>query len=480
MKRVGHVYEQMAVWENIVEAENVSTKRKCRNFGVKRHMAERWKNLCEIQCNVLSHNMHTGEYKHEMRVSGQDKLRDIAKLHFHPSHIQHQLLTLMADRRIDKALIRHTYASRKGYGQTAAALRIKQYLREHLGEGLWYAQGDIRKYYENIPHALLRQHFERLFKDREFIDVFIEPFEKFGDTGRGIPLGIRPSQLAGNVCLMGLDRFATEELKCSGYTRYLDDFVFFGKTKGEVKRKMKRIEKYLSDIGFAIHVPKIHRVSEGLDMLGYVYDGTRNDMFWRKSDKRRWLKRRARLTNRRRIREVDDAAWGMLKWGNRHCKRLFVIKTGRQGKKYQKYMGVSFNRSGIQRTQRKDAYGNPYIEAPKATMDMIGGKPVEVRQVVRGIKTANGENRYALRIFFMGGEYKFIANASAIKTFCDDMTANHVTKYRTVFFDRGGRKYDVDVEQTEILEVDGRAVEETADGKVIFTDTNEEVTFNKQ
>lgn len=469
----------MAVWENIVEAENVSTKRKGNNFGVKRHKAERWKNLCEIQQNILSHTMRTGEYKHELRVSGQDKLRDIAKLHFHPSHIQHQLLTLMADRRVDKALIRHTYASRKGYGQTAAALHIEAYLRKHRGEPIWYGQGDICKYYENIPHSLLRHNLGHMFKDECFIDAFIEPFERFSDTGRGIPLGIRPSPLAVNICLMGLDRLATEGLKCEGYTRYLDDFAFFGKTKGEVKRKMKRLKKYLSNIGFNIHVPKIHRVREGMDILGFVYYGTRNDMFWRKSDKRRWLKRRARVTNKRRLRELDDAAWGMLKWGNKHCRRLFRIKTGKR-KFSNNNMGVMFHNCGIKQTERTDGNGNPYIEAPKISMSLINGKAVEVRQVVRGIKTVNGDNRYALRLLFMGGEYKFIVNAAEIKTFCDDMERNNVTKYKTVFIDRGGNKYGVDLAQTEILEVNGRTVEETEDGNVVYSDTKDLVEFNKQ
>ena len=98
MKRVGHIYEQMAVWENIVEAEKVSTKRKTSNFGVKQHIKRRWQNLIEIQQMVLNHRMKTSEYRHERLISGQDKMRDIAKLHFHPSHIEHQLLTLAADR----------------------------------------------------------------------------------------------------------------------------------------------------------------------------------------------------------------------------------------------------------------------------------------------------------------------------------------------------------------------------------------------
>lgn len=477
MKRVGHIYEQMSIWDNIVEAEKISTKRKLSNFGVKRHIDERMKNLCEIQQNILTHNLRTSEYKHEKRISGQDKLRDIAKLHFHPSHIQHQLLVLCADRRIDRALINNTYASRKGYGQIAAALHIRNFLRKHRDEDIWFAQGDICKYYDNIPHDLLRQYMRQLFKDEDFIDAFIEPFERFSDTGKAIPLGIRPSQIAGNVCLMRFDRFATEEVKCSGFTRYLDDFVFFGKTKGEVKYKMKRLMKFLEDIGFKMHEPKIHRITEGLDILGFVFYNSRNDMFWRKSDKCHWMKRRAKVTNPKRLREIDAAAWGMLKWGNSHCKHLFYKKTGRRMTKGKK-MSVSFLKTGIHRSVRCDANGNPFIEAQKATMDMIGGRPIEVRQVVKNVTTANGSGRYVLRIIFMGGEYKFIANASEIKTFCDDMEKNKVTKFKTVFFDRGGKKYGVDVEKTEILEVEGRCVEESPEGKIIFSDTKEEVLFN--
>lgn len=126
---------------------------------------------------------------------------------------------------------------------------------------------------------------------------------------------------------MAFDRFATSEVKCDGYLRYLDDFVFFGATKGKVKAKMKRLKKFLEKEGFELHVPKIHRVSEGLDMLGFVYYNNRNDMFWRKSNKKNWLKRRSKVTNQKRIRELDDAAWGMLKWGNSHCKRMFEMKT---------------------------------------------------------------------------------------------------------------------------------------------------------
>lgn len=474
-KRTGHVYEQMALWENIVEAENVSTKRKMKNYGVKKHIAERIRNLAEIQRMVLEGRMRTSEYKHECRISGQDKLRKISKLHFHPSHIEHQLLVMAGERRMERNFIRHTYASRKGYGQIACALRIRKNLRKYRGEEIWYGQGDVIKYYANTSHTLVRECLERLFKDSRFIDAFMEPFGRFSGSGVGIPLGIRPSQSVGNLTLSSFDHFMTEEVKARDYIRYLDDFVFLGETKGEVKAKMKRAKAYLSRIGFEIHEPKIRRVNEGLDMMGFVFYGYRSDMWWRKANKRRWLKRRSKVTNPKRLRELDDAAWGMLKWGNGNCRRLWKEKAGRMASKED--MGVNFRKSGIQRKERLDANGNPFIDFPKIGMQMILGKPVEVERWIGGIKTAQGDGRYALQIKFMGERYKLIINASGIKSLLEDMTANSVTLFKTVFIDRGGLRYDVDDENTEILEVNGRIVEVNANGEAVYADGNKEKCF---
>ncbi len=464
----------MADWDHIVEAEIVSTRRKMHNTGVRHHVRNRIKNLVEIQDMVLEHRMRTDEYSHDRRISGQDKMRDIAKVKFHPSHIEHQLLTMAADRRIDRFLIRHTYASRKGYGQIKCALELRKDLRKYMGQVRWYGQGDIVKYYDSTSHELTRRNMEHLFKDKDFIDAFMEPFERFSDDGVSIPLGIRPSQITGNLNLGGFDHFMTEENKCPDYKRYLDDFKFTGATKGEVKRKMKRAEAYMNRMGYRLHVPKIHRLSEGLDMMGFVCYGNRNDGWWRKSDKVRWLKRRARVTNPKRLDELDNAAWGMVKWGNTHSKRLWCLKTGREIRKCNM---VKISNSGIRLTERVDANGTPFIDAPKIGMQTLLAKPVEVDKWYAGIKTSQGEGRYALRLKFMGDTYKLIVNASEIKAFLNDMTKSEVTRFKTVFIDRGSMRYGIDLDQTEILEVDGRKVIER-DGKVVFEDSGSEVIFN--
>lgn len=476
MKRVGYIYDKMAEWHRIVEAEAISTDRRLKNLGVRKHIASRWQNLCEIQQGIADRTIRTGDYQTDMVVSGQDKLRNIAKLKFHPSHIYHQLLTLVGEERADRMMIRHTYASRKGYGQVRAALQLKKNVRKKSGEKLWIWQGDIVKYYDNIPHTLLRSSLCHIFKDDEFIDAFMEPFEKYAPEGRGIPKGIRPSQLAGNICLAPLDRFATQEVHCRHWLRYLDDFVFTGESKWEVKRKGKRIEKFVRDHGFELHEPRVFEISAGMDMLGYVYHGTKKDMSWRKSNKRRWLKRRARVSNPKRLLEYDAAAWGMLKWGNGECKRLFEQKTGRKII-YRKNMAVSFKSSGIKVEERRDANGLRFIEYPPISMDTLKDKTVLVKDFVKGIKTEYGGGRYALHVVFYGDDYKLIANSCDIKQFVDILERNHVTLCETVFTDLGGKKFSVNYDRTRILEVSGRTVTES-NGCVVFEDSGETVTLS--
>lgn len=335
-KRVGHIYEQLSLWNNLVACEHACCDRKTSNYGVQMHIKNRWHNLVELQQMIINETIRTDEYEHEQRKSGQDKLRDIAKLKFHPNHIWHRDLVYVGNRRVDRSLINNTFASRVGYGQIKAALYIRDYISKHPNETIWYGQGDFVKYYQSIIHQHIRRGLERRFKDKRYINAFVEPFEKFSSDGKNIPLGINPSQTAGNIVRSPFDRYATEVVKCKGYMSYLDDFVFFGATKGEVKRKMKQLYAYAEKVmGYKLHEPKIRRLSEGLDTMGYVFY-PEGSMYWRKSNKVKWLKHRARVTNPKRKKELDAAAWGMLKWGNKHCRRLYKSKGGYSNQKQKK------------------------------------------------------------------------------------------------------------------------------------------------
>lgn len=456
----------MANWDLIVMAEQTAVRGKIRSKGVRLHERDWMKNRIEVHNMVINHQMKTGEYQHDQKVSGQGKLRDIAKLDFHPSHIEHQLLVMAPYREIDRHLIRHTYASRAGYGQHAAALKVNEWIQAHHDEYPIYVQFDLCKYYDSIPHTLLRQEMGRVIKDQAFIDAMMEPVEKFSPSGRGIPLGIRPSQTFGNLALSSLDRYIKETLRVKYYLRYLDDFVILCHNKGEAHRMIGKISEKVDELGFRLHEPKLRPLTAGLDFMGYVtYPG--RGMYWRTSDKKAWLKRRKGVTNPRRMREIDGSAWGYISHGNQHCKKL-----------YKKMKGISFARMGIRPTQQTDKNGNRIINAQLISMPAVLDRVVTIKDIVPNITTSHGAGRMALLIELYGQEQKLIVNAAPIKAHMEQMLNLGVTMHTTVFVDRGGRRYDIDLDRTSILEVNHREVETDDEGNAIYIDTREKVILN--
>ncbi len=455
MKREGYTYDKTYDWNNLTEAEESATKGKVKRHYVKSHLLNRIGNLCEIQRGLIDKTICTDEYKHKDMVSVHGKIRKISTLNFHPNHIYHQSLVTAGEKRVEKNLIYDTYASRKGKGQIAGALRVKQWLCEHPDETLWYGQGDIRKFYQSISHNLLKKSIGSIYKDQRYIDAMMEPIERFGDNG--IPLGIRPSQIDGNLVLSHFDHWAKEEMGMKYYIRYMDDYVVLGKTKGEVKRFMKKADEKLANMGFKTHVAKIHRVSFGLSYLGYmIYPG--GDLYWRNRNKSTWLKRRNHVTNKKRLKEIDAAAWGMLKHGNKHCKRLYKKMTGVDIKKF----GI---RQGSNVTGRD---GKKFFDVPRIGASVVLNDEIDILDWEKNVRTSQGSGRWVLLIRFHSKDYRLIINSMRIKNFIEALEEHSVTAFRTVMVDRSGNKhYDFDYDRTMVLSVDGVEVSEE-NGEIIY------------
>lgn len=463
MKRRGYVYDRMTEWNLVKIAEMTAVKNKPRNYGVKLHAAHWLKNLIEIHNNVINQRMQTSEYQHQRLVSGQKKLRDISKLDFHPSHIQHQLLVLATQRKVEKSLIHDTYASRQRFGQHRCAKRVNDFVQKYKDEYKWYLQIDIRKYYEHIPHAAIRKELERRYKDKAYIDAYLEPIEKFAPKGIGIPLGIRPSQIFGNLALDSLDRYVKNDLRIKCYTRYLDDMLFLLPTKADCWKVWNKVKHFIENLGFTLHEPKVHRIKRGIDYMGYV-TYPKKGQFIRTSNVQEWLKRRHGITNKRRLREVDSAFWGLMIHGNKHCKRLYTMNGG-----------IDFASLGIQKAESVDKNGKSIIDVPQVSMSVVINRDIEINQVVEGVETKHGADRMALRISLMGAENKLIVNSPNIKSFIGQCWQKGVTRLAICFIDRGGKRYDIDYQRVRVLEVHNRRVTTNAEGKAVYAGNKNEL-----
>lgn len=458
MKRKGYIYERMTDWDLVKRAEIESAKNKPNSYGVVKHKRHWLPELIRLHDMAIAGTVRTGRYKREQVVSGQDKLRDIAKLNYYPDNIWQQMLVLAGEEEIERSFIGHTYANRKGKGQTAALKQLQRWLRDDPKDTCWGAKGDICKYYDSIPHALARKEMERTFKDERYINAFLEPIAAYSDTGRSIPIGIRPSQTLGNLCLRRFHRYVKEVLHVKYFIMYLDDFLILGATKGEVERNYRRAAKYLEGLGFRLHAPKFCRVSQGYDMLGYVTYENGNS-YWRRKNKARWLRRRHGVRSKRRLREIDAAAWGSLKHGNKDCKRLYEM--------------ITLQDMGIRVPAATDKQGNKIIDYPKIAMQMLFDKEVTVVDYVENITTKMGEGRMAIAVEWDGKTYKVITNSQRIKATVLALSERNVTRYVAQFFNRGGNNYDITVK--DITEVDGRRIAKDLQGNLIYVDNNERI-----
>jgi hypothetical protein len=74
------------------------------------------------------------------------------------------------------------------------------------------------------------------------LDGIIESYEK--TPGTGIPIGNLTSQFFANLYLSRLDHYILEQLKPSGYARYMDDFVLWGNTRRELRVALGRVKTF--------------------------------------------------------------------------------------------------------------------------------------------------------------------------------------------------------------------------------------------
>lgn len=99
---------------------------------------------------------------------------------------------------------------------------------------VWILKADIRKFFANIDHFILKDLLARHISDPDtlwLLGRIIDSFYTVGTPGIGLPLGNLTSQLLVNVYMNTFDQFVKRTLKVKYYIRYADDLVVFHESK---------------------------------------------------------------------------------------------------------------------------------------------------------------------------------------------------------------------------------------------------------
>lgn len=246
------------------------------------------------------------------------KPRDIHKATVADRLVHHAIYRILYPL-YDQRFIFDSFSCRYDKGVQRGINRFRSYARkvsQNHTQTVWIMKGDIKKFFANIDHAILKEILRKDIIDEDalwLLDEVIDSFESKSRPGIGLPLGNLTSQLLVNVYMNEFDHFLKRRLKISYCIRYADDFVIFHKDRSYLEALIPKISNFLeTKLRLSLHPDKlfIKSLASGVDFLGWTHFPTHRVI--RKSTERRALRR---IRNNPRN-ETLQSYLGLLSHGN--------------------------------------------------------------------------------------------------------------------------------------------------------------------
>jgi len=220
----------------------------------------------------------------------EPKERIIYRLPYFPDRITHHAVMNILEPIFVSSFTRDTYSCIKKRGIHAAAAAVKIALRDEAGTQ-YCLKLDIRKFYPNVDHDVLKQLLRKKIKDKDLLWLLDEII----DSTDGLPIGNYLSQYFANFYLTYFDHWIKEVKHVRYYFRYADDLVILSDNKPYLHQMLSDIRIYMKD-QLNLSVKDNYQVfpvdDRGIDYVGYVFRHTHTRL--RKSIKQnfaRMLKR---------------------------------------------------------------------------------------------------------------------------------------------------------------------------------------------
>ena len=316
MKRVNNKYYKICDIDNLMEFEhivsvNTSNKKKVDKF--QEHYVE---NIYKIKDILMSKNYIPGEYN--IFFIHEPKLRLIMSNDIQDKIINHLVAYYLLVEVFDKTFIDTTVATRVGKGTHLGLKLTKKYINDmkrEYGDNFYYLKFDIKKYFYNIDHNIIKSLIRRKIKDKDALniidriidstdcDYINERIEKlklneinkikksnlslkekeirikevgnipFCEKGKSAPIGSMCSQIIAVMYLDKLNHFIKEKLHIKKYVLYMDDGILFSSDKEYLKYCRKEIINFLKEFELEINDKKtrIDSIKNGVDFLGFKF-----------------------------------------------------------------------------------------------------------------------------------------------------------------------------------------------------------------
>lgn len=267
MKRIGHLFEQVADFQALIAAARRAARGKGASLSAAAFIFNMEGEILRLQREILD-----GSYKplpYRTFYISEPKPRTISAADFR-DRVAHHALCAVLEPLFERAAIFDSYACRPGKGSHRAVRKAQCFSRRFSR----FLKLDIRKFFETLDHKVLKADLRHLVKDQrllELADRIIEHGAPGSSPGKGLPIGNLTSQHFANHYLSPLDHFIKEKLRVPGYVRYMDDFLLFSDSKNFLRGAHQTINEFVErnlkltlKSEATVHAP----VSEGIPFLG--------------------------------------------------------------------------------------------------------------------------------------------------------------------------------------------------------------------
>ena len=271
MKRFGFLFDKIVDMNNLIDAHKNAKRGKRFYKEVKMVDSNLEFYLKHIQKILIEKSYKVSEYKiFEKNENG--KMRIIHKLPYFPDRIIQWAVLKILEPIFISSFIKDTYSSIPGRGIHKIVIDLKKYLNSVYGE-VYCLKIDIKKFYENVDHKILKQMLRRKIKDRDVLDLLDKIIDSLPGE-KGIPIGNYTSQYFANFYLTYFDHFIKEALKIKKFYRYMDDMILLSDNKESLHKNLAEIRKYLRD-NLKLEIKKNYQIfpvsKRGIDFVGYRF-----------------------------------------------------------------------------------------------------------------------------------------------------------------------------------------------------------------
>jgi len=278
MQQLSKLYKEIAGMHNLWNAgwQTLLHGRRFKNQGAEFKLTYEH-SLLQIHKELATQTYKHGKYKEFIIYEPKQRTVLAAPL---KDRVVHHALHDIIEPFIDRKFIFDSYACRKNKGTHLAINRAQKFMQANR----YYMHLDVKKYFQNINHCILKQILAKHIKQTDVLNLFNiiinssvnskelnQVVNLFTKSIKGLPIGNLTSQFLANLYLNELDQYIKHQLKIKHYIRYMDDFVVFGNNKANMLQWQKQIISFCSQkLQLSLHIKGgIKQYWEGLGFLGF-------------------------------------------------------------------------------------------------------------------------------------------------------------------------------------------------------------------